>query len=88
MRGEAAESGGYIETGTNIEYKTLCWLRKEYKVTDYAGQAVLDITFMDDEGRITILGWICKKLNTTWYMNKEMAETTRFVFTYWRCSFD
>lgn len=52
MRGEAAESGGYVEKGSHIEYKNrLVKLRKEYKVTDFAAQAVLDIAFKDEQGR-------------------------------------
>lgn len=75
MRGEAAESGGYIETGTNIEYKnSLVKLRKEYKVTDYAGQAVLDITFMDDEGRIHNSWMDLQEAEYHMAMNKEMAQ--------------
>lgn len=51
MRGEAAESGGWLERGTDIEFKNrLVKLRKEYKVTDFAAQAVLEIAFVDDNG--------------------------------------
>lgn len=74
MRGEAAESGSHTENFTNIEYKnSLVKLRKEYKVTDYAAQAVLDIAFMDDEGKVR-KAWMDKQ-EADYYMamNKEMA---------------
>ena len=52
MRGEAAESGGHTERYTNIEYmNSLVKLRKQYKVTDFASQAVLDIIFEDNYGK-------------------------------------
>ena len=52
MRGEAAESGSHTERGTSMEFKnSLVKLRKEYKVTDFAAQAVLDIAFQDENGK-------------------------------------
>ncbi len=53
QRGEASETGGFMENMTNIEYKnSLVKLRKEYKVTDYAAQAVLEIAFTDEKGKV------------------------------------
>jgi len=74
MRGEAAESGSHTENFTNVEYKnSLVKLRKEYKVTDFAAQAVVEIAFQDDEGG-THRSWMDKQ-EADYYMamNKEMA---------------
>ena len=74
MRGEAAESGSHTENFTNVEYKnSLVKLRKEYKVTDFAAQAVIEIAFQDDEGK-THKSWMDKQ-ESDYYMamNKEMA---------------
>lgn len=74
MRGEAAESGSHTENYTNVEYKnSLVKLRKEYKVTDFAAQAVLEIACQDDEGRV-FKSWMDKQ-EADYYMamNKEMA---------------
>lgn len=52
MRGEAAESGGHVESSTPVTFQnTLVKLRKEQKVTDYAHDAVLEIGFRDDSGK-------------------------------------
>jgi len=74
MRGEAAESGSHTENYTNVEYKnSLVKLRKEYKVTDFAAQAVVEIAFQDDEGGVH-KSWMDKQ-EADYYMamNKEMA---------------
>jgi len=74
MRGEAAESGSHTENYTNVEYKnSLVKLRKEYKVTDFAAQAVVEIAFQDDEGTVR-KSWMDKQ-EADYYMamNKEMA---------------
>lgn len=53
MRGEAAESGGFAENFSTVEYKSrLVKLRKQYTVTDFAAQAVIDMAFMDSQGKI------------------------------------
>jgi hypothetical protein len=74
MRGEAAESGSHTENFTNVEYKnSLVKLRKEYKVTDFAAQAVVEIAFQDDDGKVR-KSWMDKQ-EADYYMamNKEMA---------------
>jgi len=74
MRGEAAESGSHTENYTNVEYKnSLVKLRKEYKVTDFAAQAVVEIAFQDDDGKVR-KSWMDKQ-EADYYMamNKEMA---------------
>jgi hypothetical protein len=74
MRGEAAESGSHTENYTNVEYKnSLVKLRKEYKVTDFAAQAVVEIAFQDDEGGVH-KSWMDKQ-EADYYqaMNKEMS---------------
>ena len=74
MRGEAAESGGHIEGGTNVEYKnSLVKLRKQFKVTDFGAQAVLDIAFMDDKGKIHASWMDLQEAEYHMAMNKEMA---------------
>lgn len=74
MRGEAAESGGYIEGHTDIEYKNnLVKLRKEYKVTDFAAQAVLDIAFTDENGKVYRSWMDMQEAEYHMAMNKEMA---------------
>lgn len=74
MRGEAAESGGYAESTTDIEFKSnLVKLRKEYKVTDYAAQTVLDIRFKDDRGRIYQSWMDWQEATYHMKMNKEIA---------------
>lgn len=74
MRGEAAESGGYTEGTTSVEYKnSLVKLRKEYKVTDYAAQAVLDIAFQDENGK-TYRSWMdMQEAEYHMAMNKELT---------------
>lgn len=74
MRGEAAESGGHTETATNIEYTNrLVKLRKEFHVTDFAAQAVLEIAFKDDNGNIH-RSWMDKQeAEYVMAMNKEVA---------------
>lgn len=74
MRGEAAESGGHTEQTTNVEYKnSLVKLRKEYKVTDFAAQAVLDIVFQDEHGK-TYRSWMdMQEAEYHMAMNKELA---------------
>lgn len=74
MRGEAAESGGHTETYTNVEYKnSLVKLRKQFTVTDYGGQAVLDIAIQDENGK-TYTAWMDMQ-EATYHMamNKEVA---------------
>lgn len=74
MRGEAAESGGYIEGFTDIEYKnSLVKLRKQYKVTDYAAQAVLDIVFADENGKLYRSWMDMQEAEYHMAMNKELA---------------
>ena len=79
MRGEAAESGGHTENYTNIEYKnSLVKLRKEYKVTDYAAQAVLEIAFQDENGK-TYSSWMdMQEAEYHMAMNKEMALSAMY----------
>ena len=74
MRGEAAESGGHTEGMTGVEYKnSLVKLRKEYKVTDFAAQAVLDIAFKDENGKV-YRSWMDKQeADYHMAMNKELA---------------
>lgn len=74
MRGEAAESGGHTEMFTNVEYKnSLVKLRKEFKVTDFAAQAVLDIAFMDDKGKVHTAWMDMQEAEYHMAMNKELA---------------
>lgn len=74
MRGEAAESGGHTERASHIEFKNrLVKLRKEYKVTDFGAQAVLDIAFKDDKGK-THRSWMdMQEAEYVMAMNKEVA---------------
>ena len=74
MRGEAAESGSHTENFTNVEYNnSLVKLRKEYKVTDFAAQAVVEIAYQDDEGGVH-KSWMDRQ-EADYYqaMNKEMT---------------
>lgn len=74
MRGEAAESGGHTEGYTDVEYKnSLVKLRKEYRVTDYGAQAVVDIAFQDDMGRIHRSWMDMREAEYHMAMNKELA---------------
>lgn len=74
MRGEAAESGGYIEGKTKVEYNNrLVKLRKEYKVTDFAAQAVLDIAFTDEYGKVYRSWMDMQEAEYHMAMNKELA---------------
>ncbi len=74
MRGEAAESGGHTEKMGNVEYKNnLVKLRKEFKVTDFASQAVLDIAYMDDEGKVHKSWMDQQEAEYHMAMNKECA---------------
>jgi len=74
MRGEAAESGGHTEKMTEIEYKnSLVKLRKQYKVTDFGAQAVLDIAFMDDSGKVHRSWMDMQEAQYHMAMNKELA---------------
>lgn len=74
MRGEAAESGGHTEGYTDVEYKnSLVKLRKEYRVTDYGAQAVVDIAFQDDMGRVHRSWMDMREAEYHMAMNKELA---------------
>lgn len=74
MRGEAAESGGHTETFTNVEYKnSLVKLRKQYKVTDFGSQAVLDIAFTDETGKVYRSWMDMQEAEYHMAMNKELA---------------
>lgn len=74
MRGEAAESGSHTEGFTDIEFKNrLVKLRKQYKVTDYAGQAVLDIAFSDNNGKVYRSWMDMQEAQYHMAMNKECA---------------
>lgn len=74
MRGEAAESGGHTENFTNVEYKnSLVKLRKEYKVTDFGSQAVLDIAFTDETGKVYRSWMDMQEAEYHMAMNKELA---------------
>lgn len=79
QRGEAAESGGFAENSTHIEYKNrLVKLRKEYKVTDFASQAVLEIAFSDENGK-PYRSWMDMQ-EATYHMamNKELAVSAMY----------
>lgn len=74
MRGEAAETGGYMERSTNVAYKNnLVKLRKEYQVTDYAAQAVLDIAFQDENGKVYRSWMDMQEAEYRMAMNKELS---------------
>lgn len=74
MRGEAAESGGHIEGFTDVEYNnSLVKLRKQYKVTDFAAQAVLDIAFVDNEGNVYRSWMDMQEAEYHMAMNRELA---------------
>lgn len=74
MRGEAAESGGHTESYTNVEYKnSLVKLRKQYKVTDFAAQAVLEIAFQDENGKVYRSWMDMQEAEYHMSMNKELA---------------
>lgn len=74
MRGEAAESGSYIETSTDVEFRnSIVKLRKEYKVTDYAAQAMLDIAFEDENGKRYNSWMSLQEAQYHMAMNKEMT---------------
>lgn len=74
MRGEAAESGGYFESSSQIKSSNnLVKLRKEFRITDYAAQAVLKIAITDDKGR-TFNTWMDFAEARSWQqMNKEVT---------------
>lgn len=74
MRGEAAESGGHTERSTDVEYSnSLVKLRKEFKVTDFAAQAVLEIAFTDDKGKAYTSWMDMQEAEYHMAMNKELA---------------
>ncbi len=74
MRGEAAESGGHTENYTSVEYKnSLVKLRKQFKVTDFAAQAVLDIAFQDENGKVYRSWMDMQEAQYHMAMNKEVA---------------
>lgn len=74
MRGEAAESGGYTERGTTIKYRNnLVKIRKEYSVTDYAAQAVLDIALQDSNGKVYYSWMDAQEAEYHMAMNKDCA---------------
>lgn len=74
MRGEAAESGGHTENYTSVEYKnSLVKLRKQFKVTDFASQAVLDIAFTDETGKVYRSWMDMQEATYHMAMNKELA---------------
>ena len=74
MRGEAAESGGHTERGNMLEfYNTVVKLRKQYKVTDYASQAVLEVAFKDEKGK-TYRSWMdWQEVEYRRALNRELA---------------
>lgn len=73
MRGEAAESGGHTENYTSVEYKnSLVKLRKQFKVTDFGAQAVLDIAFQDENGKIYRSWMDMQEAQYHMAMNKEV----------------
>lgn len=74
MRGEAAESGGHTEAYTAVEYKnSLVKLRKQFKVTDFGSQAVLDIAFTDENGKVYRSWMDMQEAQYHMAMNKEVA---------------
>lgn len=79
MRGEAAESGGHLEKGTNIMFTNhLVKLRKQFKVTDYAAQAVLDIACVGPDGKV-YKAWMDKQeAEYHMAMNEEMSALALF----------
>lgn len=73
MRGEAAESGGHTENYTSVEYKnSLVKLRKQFKVTDFGAQAVLDIAFQDENGKVYRSWMDMQEAQYHMAMNKEV----------------
>jgi hypothetical protein len=79
MRGEAAESGGHSEMFTDVEYKnSLVKLRKEFKVTDFGAQAVLDIAFQDDQGKVHTSWMDMQEAEYHMKMNKELAISAMY----------
>lgn len=79
MRGEAAESGGHTEQSTDIEYEnSLVKLRKEYKVTDFAAQAVLEIAFKDANGKAYTSWMDLQEAEYHMAMNKELAYSAAY----------
>lgn len=79
IRGEAAESGGGLERGTDIEFRNnVVKLRKEFKVTDFAAQAVLEIAFQDETGK-TYSSWMdMQEAEYHMAMNKEVAALAMY----------
>jgi hypothetical protein len=74
IRGEAAESGGHTEMSTDIEYKNnLVKLRKQYQVTDFGAQAVLEIAFSDENGKVYRSWMDMQEAEYQMAMNKEVA---------------
>ena len=72
QRGEAAESGGYTERFTDIEFKnSLVKLRKEATVSDFAAQAVLEIAFKDETGKVYTSWMDMDEANRHMELNKE-----------------
>lgn len=75
QRGEAAQSGGGLERGTDIEFRNnLVKLRKQFDVTDFAAQAVLEIAFKDANGK-THTSWMdMQEADYLMEMNKEVTK--------------
>lgn len=79
MRGEAAETGGHTEGTTKVSYKNnLVKLRKEYKVTDYGAQAVLDIACQDENGKVYRSWMDEKEAEYNMAMNKELSMSALY----------
>ena len=79
MRGEAAESGGHLERGTDIMFKNnLVKLRKQFKVTDFAAQAVIEIAFVGPDGK-AYKSWMDKQeAEYHMAMNEELTANALF----------
>lgn len=79
MRGEAAESGGHTESFTDVEYSnSLVKLRKEYKVTDYGAQAVVEIAMKDERGKVYTSWMDMQEAEYHMAMNKELAMSAMY----------
>ena len=73
-RGEAAESGGHLENKTKVEFQNnLAKLRKEFKVTDFAAQAVIEVAFKDETGKAYTSWFDRQEAEYHMAMNRELS---------------
>lgn len=79
LRGEASESGGAIEAYTDVEFSNkMIKARKQYSVTDFGAQAILEIDLQDATGK-KITTWMTEQeALVRMSLNKELAYSALY----------